>query len=167
MLREDNDVVGKRGGKKQIRKHSLCCCNTLYQNPAKHAARDSFRFSFRFFPLFFFFPFFFLLVVFLIDSKIRYEESTRGIVRTLRAQRGREVHRRPRGTLTAICAILTAAIRFDNYRDANGCERRVFSMGSQRQVGGAAAGRLGERRGVLLAGGSLSANASPPSRTHS
>lgn len=76
--------------------------------------------------------------------------------------------RRPRGTLTATCAILTAAtIRFDNYSDADGRERQCIFMGSnigQERSGGGR--RDGEERRAP-AGGSLSANASPPSRTHS
>lgn len=80
----------------------------------------------------------------------------------------REVRRRrPRGTLTATCAILTAAIRFDNYSDANGCER--YFHGIQHRVGEErrrTTGRREEERSAPV-GGSLSANASPPSRTHS
>lgn len=92
--------------------------------------------------------------LYIIDSKIRYEESTRDIVRTSRAHpRRREVRcRRPRGTLTATCAILTAATRFDNYNGANGCERYVFSWDPTSGRRGAAedGGTKEERRGALL-----------------
>jgi len=62
--------------KKQIQTLT-CCYNTLYQNPAEHAARNS--------SFFVFFRSSFLL----INSKIRYE-STHNVVRTPRAYPERE-----------------------------------------------------------------------------
>lgn len=50
----------------------------------------------------------------------------------------------------ATCAILTAAARFDNYSDANGCERCVFSWDptiSGRREAAKDGGTGGERKG--------------------
>lgn len=70
-----------------------------------------------------------------------------------------------RRTLTATCAVLTAAIHFDNYSDANGYERCVFS-GDPHRVGEQEDGR-GRKKSSVPLGASRCANASPPSRTHS
>lgn len=99
MLREDNDIVGKRGEKKQIQTLT-CCYNTLYQNPVEHPLKQ--------------FQSFFRLVVLLlfslIDSKMRYEESMRNIVRTSRAC----PRQRERGTLSSSARNVNGYLR-DSY----------------------------------------------------
>lgn len=149
MLRVRIMVWSVNREKKQIQTLT-CCYNTLYQNPAEHAARNSFSpLSSSLVPFLFFFSSFSI-------STRKHATKSHAWYRSHAARVSapeREVRcRRPRGTLMATCAILTAAIRFDNYSDANGRDRCVFSWdptsGWERSGGGRRDGE--ERRGVLL-----------------
>lgn len=79
--------------------------------------------------------FLFLLSFLLLDSKVPRRitrENSSCVTHVFKLDRGTSSS--SWGTLTATCPILTAAIHFDNYSDANGCERCVFS-GDPHRVG--------------------------------
>lgn len=110
------------GEKKQI--HSLVAITHFIKIQAEHAAFQWLRSSF------FYFRPSRSLYFRSIFEKYAYEESTRNVARPPRRRERGTLSSSARGTSTATCAILTAAGRFDNYSDANGCERPCIFMRS-------------------------------------